>query len=901
MKKLTMIALAVSTAISFGTQANNFHGPNGIKHINGPTGDSTVKTTPAKPSKAYGNSSYSQAQSSTDIVPQTCSYDEYASYSGNDFVEYVSNAYLHSSEAYGYDCFRPLFESFDQAAVVFSEENITNVANALVVELDTPDYIPERIYGKLMYLRVMYYNYITHGGSFSIPADESAVKSAIDTLLSVYTGNSLDPLHHMILAETVIAAGSYFTHMTYHDETNPSADARTSEFASLVGPIKVGLQNIINMYDIDANTQDQTYGLYTSANAMMNETNRMVRYFVGADVYTDVELPGLIAQFIYNLEIDDPVPSNATYAFTGFFEYGTTDALVEATQTMIDSTDKFSQIHVAMLGAIDTFNVDCTIFDRDASLCVTDDLIAEMRAFALPNEFTFGNITFVTKMDEARTQHIYNTLQATRSQFFRDTGITDPVENDPNDNVTFVVYGSPTEYQAFQSYLYGLDSNNGGIYIEQDGALYTFDRADTEQFVLEELARHEYAHYLISRYLVNGMWGETDMYANDRMVWFDEGLANFVTGATQHEGNVVLSTMVQLQRGKSERSVSEITNASYGDDWMYPYSALLFNYMATVDTSYLVDLSQALVADSTTQFDAVVGDIASLDGGFQAYVDAITDSEWEAPWYQYMTGSELEMSGVAEIQEVLSAEMGYAATCTETTETSFSCTFTINDVDAALADQVDIVNTTLNVGIVASLSAGPNNFETMTCHPTNFSTETVDAECIGILRSDDVDYDDGEEEPVDSDGDGVPDDEDAFPNDPTEWADTDGDGYGDNGDAFPNDSSEWADTDGDGYGDNGDVFPNDSTEWVDTDGDGYGDNGDAFPNDSTEWVDTDGDGYGDNQDEYPNDASKWEKETTTTTPTPEPTKAESSKSGGSTGIVMILLGLVGVVLRRFKM
>ena len=41
--------------------------------------------------------------------------------------------------------------------------------------------------------------------------------------------------------------------------------------------------------------------------------------------------------------------------------------------------------------------------------------------------------------------------------------------------------------------------------------------------------------------------------------------------------------------------------------------------------------------------------------------------------------------------------------------------------------------------------------------------------------------------PVDSDNDGVNDDEDAFPNDHTETVDTDGDGVGDNADAFPND------------------------------------------------------------------------------------------------------------------
>ena len=37
---------------------------------------------------------------------------------------------------------------------------------------------------------------------------------------------------------------------------------------------------------------------------------------------------------------------------------------------------------------------------------------------------------------------------------------------------------------------------------------------------------------------------------------------------------------------------------------------------------------------------------------------------------------------------------------------------------------------------------------------------------------------------IDSDGDGYPDDEDAFPHDPSEWKDTDGDGIGDGSDPF---------------------------------------------------------------------------------------------------------------------
>lgn len=109
----------------------------------------------------------------------------------------------------------------------------------------------------------------------------------------------------------------------------------------------------------------------------------------------------------------------------------------------------------------------------------------------------------------------------------------------------------------------------------------------------------------------------------------------------------------------------------------------------------------------------------------------------------------------------------------------------------------------------------------------------------------------------DADGDEYSDDNDAFPNDPSEWQDTDDDGVGDNSDAFPNNNGEWVDSDGDGTGDNSDVFPNDANETIDSDNDGVGDNGDAFPNDANETMDSDKDGVGDNADMFPNNAFEY--------------------------------------------
>jgi immune inhibitor A len=139
----------------------------------------------------------------------------------------------------------------------------------------------------------------------------------------------------------------------------------------------------------------------------------------------------------------------------------------------------------------------------------------------------------------------------------------------------------------------------------------------------------------------------------------------------------------------------------------------------------------------------------------------------------------------------------------------------------------------------------------------------------------------------DFDDDGVKNEVDEFPYDPTEWVDTDGDGIGDNADldddndghldindAFPVNDTEWLDTDNDTIGDNTDLdddndehpdtddaFPLDPSEWQDNDNDNIGDNEDpdddndnhmdsedAFPLDPTEWKDKDGDGIGDNED-----------------------------------------------------
>ena len=209
-----------------------------------------------------------------------------------------------------------------------------------------------------------------------------------------------------------------------------------------------------------------------------------------------------------------------------------------------------------------------------------------------------------------------------------------------------------------------------------------------------------------------------------------------------------------------------------------------------------------------------------------------------------------------QVGDRMPAVVTYVSTEAEAIADSFS--FKVNDgrLDSAVA-QVDIT-----ILLDTDRDGVTNEFDAFPLDPS----ETIDTDSDGI----------GNNADTDDDGDGVSDGSDVFPLDSTEILDTDLDGIGNNADtdddndgvideddALPLDPAETLDTDLDGIGNNADndddgdgvideddLLPLDSTN--DSDGDGIANNLDAFPLDATETADADSDGVGDNSDAYPN-------------------------------------------------
>ncbi len=242
--------------------------------------------------------------------------------------------------------------------------------------------------------------------------------------------------------------------------------------------------------------------------------------------------------------------------------------------------------------------------------------------------FGKDRVIFYGHLNKALLTSLYQSTLETRAAFFKLTGQNKPVAGDPNATLKVYIYPSKQAYETYHPFLNDLGTQNGGIYIEQRGSLYTYSRSPSEsRYTLDELYRHELTHYLVGRYLVPGMWGEHPLYKDNRMVWFDEGIAEYMVGA-ESDGKVrpraVLSAAIAEEPIDLRLKLPDVLGSTYRDGFrFYPYAAQVFSYMDLNDKgrSLRNRVFAALRAGSVEKFEKALEKILKLDSEFPSFSD----------------------------------------------------------------------------------------------------------------------------------------------------------------------------------------------------------------------------------------------------------------------------------------
>jgi len=275
----------------------------------------------------------------------------------------------------------------------------------------------------------------------------------------------------------------------------------------------------------------------------------------------------------------------------------------------------------------------------DGTVLDIDQIKADVAAIALPQRYEFdqGGLVFRTAISAAKAEDMYAAIQEVEAQFFRATGNVEPATGDSGDPLTLVIYASPDDYALYQPFLFGLNTNNGGIYIEGDTTLYTYDRTPQQSiFSLEELLRHEYTHFLDGRFQVQGgFYGAGTLYEGGRLDTLGEGLAEYMVGATRSNG--VLRREVMLQQVANDplgvMTIAEILLATYDLGFrFYPHAACLFEFLEEEAPDLQIELFETIRAGDLVAFDAlrdaVVND-AQLEADYAAWV-AANVADWQS-------------------------------------------------------------------------------------------------------------------------------------------------------------------------------------------------------------------------------------------------------------------------------
>ncbi|GAA3200453.1 collagenase [Nonomuraea roseoviolacea subsp. carminata] len=444
-----------------------------------------------------------------------------AACSVSDFTNHTGSALVSAIKAASVSCINSLFAlTGSNQYYAFRESQMITVANALRANAASYDGTNAASTEQLvLYLRAGYY--IQFYNPDTVPAYTSSMASAIEGALDTFYANShaydVTDANGETLGEAVTLIDSARENARYLYVVKRLLDNYTNAYNSLWY-----LRNAVNN-TFTVLTRGEWVPGYPAAvqadpsivDSLSNFARQHMDLIGGDSEFIDVNAGGELARFVQYAGLRGKVRPLVTWLLDN---------------TSITGARQSLWIRVAIVAN-----------DKDPDNCSsygTCDLPNRVKAAILPQNHTCSQGVLHIVAQRMTTQELQDACASMLNQnayfhkMVEDGG--QPVANDYNANMEIVVFASAGDYQQYAGYLYGIATNNGGMYLEGDPS----KQGNQPRFIAYQwptdngfAARvwnlnHEYTHYLDGRYDTYGDFVAETVKPN---IWWIEGVAEYVS------------------------------------------------------------------------------------------------------------------------------------------------------------------------------------------------------------------------------------------------------------------------------------------------------------------------------------------------------------------------------------
>lgn len=448
-------------------------------------------------------------------------------YRGAALADYIANLP-------DYECHYGLF-SVDkaQAAQIFNAENVHAVASRFVQEIYQYDASNLILVNLLIYLRAAYYQYDVSGMANPIPNLAVSLRPYIKQSLE---GDAL-----------------------YRD--NSRAPSTANELMKLITNMRdeayylPTLKNRIASYTVSA-ASPQAAAPLLQRSAAGGFTGLLTVFFYahqrsGAQpmLDSDATLPETLNRFVTanraslsNTSAAYQLADAARETFR-FLRYPAQKPRVKKMiQDMLASTSMTGTDSDLWLAAAEAVDYGDPGNCADYGTC---DYKKRLSDTVLPNRYACNTGVRILAQDMTMPQlQSVCTAVARQDDYFHRMMKTGrkPVAGDRNDTIELVIFDDYANYRKYASVIYGISTDNGGMYLEGDPSA----PGNQARFIAHEASwlrpefkvwnlEHEFTHYLDGRY---DMAGDFSVSTAKPTVWWIEGVAEYLSRRNDNQESI---------------------------------------------------------------------------------------------------------------------------------------------------------------------------------------------------------------------------------------------------------------------------------------------------------------------------------------------------------------------------